>query len=128
MAAFTRGESKHVIAHEMGHNLFGLGDEYNNDTRTFTGTRGEVNLTETPASWANLKWGDLVAASTPLPTDPGALPGGWNDETSVGAFAGGGGNFSTGIFHPVIRCRMNQNIPPWCPVCAREIDRIFGAL
>lgn len=127
VAAFTRGESAQVIAHEMGHNLFGLGDEYHNDDRAFSGTAGQVNLSET-ADRCTLKWRDLVAASTPLPTDQGALPGGWDDETSVGAFAGGGGSFATGIFHPVVRCRMNQNNPPWCPVCAREIDRIFGAL
>src|SRR5690606_37502891 len=28
MAAFTRETDKFVIAHEMGHNLFALGDEY----------------------------------------------------------------------------------------------------
>jgi hypothetical protein len=127
-AAFTRGESADVIAHEMGHNLFGLGDEYHNANENFTGTTTRVNLTETPATWTALKWNDLVVDGTPLPTDPGALPGGWNDNTSVGAFEGGGARYATGIFRPVIRCRMNQNSPPWCPVCAREIERIFGAL
>ncbi len=128
MAAFTRGESKEVIAHEMGHNLFGLGDEYHNANNAWSGVRSEVNLTETPNPWSTLKWGDLVAAGTPLPTLESALPAGWDDETSVGAFEGGGGSFATGIFHPVRRCRMNQNNPPWCPVCARELSRIFGAL
>ncbi|HYN30177.1 MAG TPA: M64 family metallopeptidase [Dermatophilaceae bacterium] len=128
MAAFTRGESKHVIAHEMGHNLFGLGDEYHNDDRAFTGVAGDVNLTERPATWTALKWGDLVAAGTPLPTSESSPPSGWDDERSVGALEGGGGGFATGIFRPVLRCRMNQNSPPWCPVCARELDRIFGAL
>lgn len=126
-AAFTRGERTEVIAHELGHNLFALGDEYNNDTRNFVGVRGEANLTEQPATWTALKWGALVVAGTPLPTDPAALPGGWNNRTSVGAFEGGGANFSTGIFRPVLECRMNQNDPPWCPVCGQEIDRIMGA-
>jgi hypothetical protein len=127
IAAFTRGERAQVIAHELGHNLFGLGDEYNEGTRAFTGVAGPPNLSEEPADWSLLKWGDLVAAGTPLPTSPGALPGGWNDNTSVGAFEGGGANFSTGIFRPVIRCRMNQNDPPWCPVCGRQIDLVMGA-
>lgn len=128
IAAFTRGESTEVIAHELGHNLFALGDEYHNADGAFAGTTSRVNLTERPAAWADLKWADLVAAGTPLPTSPGALPGGWDDNTSVGAFEGGGANFATDIFRPVLRCRMNQNDPPWCPVCGREIDRFFGAL
>ncbi|MFH8249425.1 M64 family metallopeptidase [Microbacterium sp. B2969] len=128
MAAFTKTSSRFVIAHEMGHNLFGLGDEYHNGTAAFTGTTGQPNLSEMPATWTALKWHDLVEAATPLPTDAGAPPAGWNNRTSVGAFEGGGGNFATGIFRPVLECRMNQNDPPWCPVCAREIDRVFGAL
>jgi hypothetical protein len=127
IAAFTRGERAEVIAHELGHNLFDLGDEYNNDTRTFTGTTTRPNLTEQPAAWAQLKWGDLVAAGAALPTDANALPGGWNNNTSVGAFEGGGASFSAGIFRPVLECRMNQNNPPWCPVCARQIDAVMGA-
>jgi hypothetical protein len=126
-AAFTRGESAQVIAHELGHNLFRLGDEYNNDDQNFTGTATQANLTEQPTSWNALKWSAFVAATTPLPTNPGALPGGWNNRTSVGAFEGGGANFSTGIFRPVLECRMNQNNPAWCPVCGAEIDRIMAA-
>ena len=123
-----RGESVDVIAHELGHNLFGLGDEYHRGTGNFTGTATAANLSERPATWPALKWNALVADGTPLPTDAGALPGGWDRNTSVGAFEGGGGRFSTGIFRPVLDCRMNQNRPPWCPVCAREIERILGRL
>ena len=125
-AAFSKGESEKVVAHELGHNLFDLGDEYNNDTRNNTAVRNEANLTEALTDWTTLKWGDLAGSTTPLPTDASALPSGWDNETSVGAFEGGGGNFSTGIFRPVLRCRMNQNSPPWCPVCRREIERILG--
>jgi hypothetical protein len=125
-AAFTKGESNKVIAHELGHNLFDLGDEYNNDNQNFTGAAMEANLTEEPSSWDNLKWGDLVTDGTPLPTSASSPPSGWNNNTSVGAFEGGGARFSTGIFRPVLECRMNQNNPPWCPVCGREITRITG--
>jgi hypothetical protein len=128
VAAFTRGEAPEVIAHELGHNLFALGDEYHNDTQHNTAVRIEANLTENPGNWPDLKWGDLVPAGTALPTDEAHLPSGWDPNTSVGAFEGGGGRFSTGIFRPVLRCRMNQNSPPWCPVCGREIDRVFGEL
>jgi hypothetical protein len=127
LAAFTSGESSQVIAHELGHNLFALGDEYHNANGDWTGPRGEANLSGVPATWSDLKWSALVTPGAPLPTDPGALPSGWNDNTSVGAFEGGGGNFATGIFRPVLSCRMNQNNPPWCPVCGQEIDRIMRA-
>jgi hypothetical protein len=128
IAAFTRGERSEVIAHEMGHALFGLGDEYHVGTGTFKGTAGQPNLSELPMPWALLKWGDLDAPGAPLPTLETALPAGWNARTSVGAFEGGGADFATGIFRPVTECRMNQNDPPWCPVCGRAIDRVFGGL
>jgi hypothetical protein len=126
IAVFTKRESSEVIAHELGHNLFDLGDEYFSDTQNYDGTSRRVNLTETPDSWNDLKWRDLVAAGTPLPTDANSPPGGWDRNTSVGAFEGGGAHYSTGIFRPVLECRMNQNRPRWCPVCGREIARILG--
>jgi hypothetical protein len=127
VARFTSREGATTIAHELGHNLFQLGDEYHEGNQTFTGTAFAPNLSEQPSSWSMLKWSSRVAAGTPLPTDPGNLPSGWNNNTSVGAFEGGGGNFANGIFRPVIECRMNQNNPPWCPVCGDRIAVVFGA-
>ena len=128
MSAFTVGVDPVVVAHEMGHNIFGLGDEYHNGSSAFTGVATDANLSEIATPRASLKWGTLVDPATPLPTLETALPSGWDRRTSVGAFEGGGGSFATGIFHPVLECRMNQNNPPWCPVCTREIERIFGSL
>jgi hypothetical protein len=121
VAAVTRSEPAQVIAHELGHNLFELDDEYVTGDRTFTGTSPRANTSEQPADWANLKWRDLVAEGTPLPTDANALPADWNRRTSVGAFEGAGGHFRRGLFRPVLDCRMNQTDPPWCPVCTRKI-------
>jgi hypothetical protein len=128
IAEFTKGSGKFVIAHEMGHQLFGLGDEYHDAYQAFAGVQTVPNLTELPASWDKLKWKDLVANTTPLPTREAMLPGGWDNQKDVGAFEGGGGNFATGIFHPVLECRMSQNNPPWCPVCARAIAIVFDAI
>ena len=125
VAAFTASEDSDTISHEMGHNLFQLGDEYHEGNGDAGGVaQGAANLSGTVDP---LKWSALVAAGTPLPTDPGALPGGWDNNTSVGAFEGGGGNFSTGIFHPVVSCKMNSNHPPWCPVCAQRVNQVMGA-
>jgi hypothetical protein len=118
---FTEGSGRVTVAHEMGHNLFRLDDEYVNDTKTFTGTSGRVNTSEGLANWATLRWSALVTGGAPLPGDAAHLPGGWNNRTSVGAFEGAGGSFSKNLFRPVIECRMNQNDPPWCPVCGRKI-------
>jgi hypothetical protein len=125
VAAFTRKESKHTVAHEMGHSLFELGDEYHGDDLTYPAGNvpPEPNLSEEPEDWDELKWKDLVAAGTPLPTRAADLPKDWDDETGVGAFEGGGENYSKGIFHPSLKCRMNESKDSWCRVCAEEIDR-----
>ena len=126
-AAFTSAVDANVVAHEMGHNFFRLGDEYHvGNKRWVGGPRGEPNLSDTAAA-NSLKWSGMVAVGAPLPTDPNAPPANWNAETSVGAFEGGGAGFATGIFRPVLRCRMNQNTPPWCPVCAQAVTDVMGA-
>ena len=118
---FTEGSGMTTVAHEMGHNLFALGDEYVSATETFTGVSRYPNTSEAPSEWNMLKWFDLVAPNTPLPTNAARPPAGWNRRTSVGAFEGAGGSYATGLFRPVLECRMNQNNPPWCPVCGRKI-------
>ena len=83
-ASFTRAERAQTVAHELGHNLFALGDEYHNANLAFTGLAPQADLSEMPPTWDVLKWRDLVADGTPLPTDPGAVPARWDDNTSVG--------------------------------------------
>jgi hypothetical protein len=121
VASFTLAGGWVVIAHECGHNLFELDDEYVNEDLTFTGTSAYANTTEGLANWTNLKWASLVQAGAALPTDAAHLAAGWSSRTSVGAFEGAGGHYSHGLFRPVLECRMNQNDPPWCPVCSRKI-------
>ncbi len=120
---FTEGSGMATVAHEMGHNLFALGDEYVSDSarETFTGVSRYPNTSEAPSDWTMLKWFDLVATNTPLPTNAARPPAGWNRRTSVGAFEGAAGSYTAGLFRPVLECRMNQNNPPWCPVCWRKI-------
>jgi hypothetical protein len=123
IALFTRAGGADLVAHELGHRLFDLDDEYLTAGKSdaFTGTSNRANTTELPAAWASIKWSAQLAPMAPLPTDSNNLPGGWNNQSSVGAFEGAGGRFKTGLFRPVIECRMNTNAPPWCPVCAAKI-------
>lgn len=122
-AHVTLGSGWAVIAHEFGHGLGGLADEYCVDGAYTAGEPGAVNLTiDTNA--ATTKWGRFIAPATPAPTgvgncadyNQGTKPAWWNDDRDVGLFEGGGTR-QTGIYRPVVNCRMRSNAPPFCPVC-----------
>ena len=72
-AAADTGFAEYVFVHEFGHHFAGLADEYyTSDVAYETGAAyhpepWEPNVTALHDP-ANLKWGDLVAADTPLPT------------------------------------------------------------
>jgi hypothetical protein len=120
-AYFTEAVGWSTVAHECGHNLFNLDDEYDEQDQTFTGVSLRANTTEALADWTTIKWSALLAPGAPLPTSETDPPAGWNRRTSVGAFEGAGGEYALGLFRPVLECRMNQNDPPWCSVCRRKI-------
>ncbi|UUZ54370.1 M64 family metallopeptidase [Massilia sp. H-1] len=64
--------SVEVALHEIGHTAFALADEYDYGTCSLASepTEGDVSL-----NWnRNVKWGNLIAASTPVPTAGGQLP------------------------------------------------------
>jgi len=103
--------------------LAGLDDEYCVDGNYTAGEPGSVDLTIN-TNRATLKWGKFVDPGTPVPTgsgtcagyNQGTKPAGWDDNQDVGLFEGGS-TMNTGIFRPVINCRMRSNSPPYCPVC-----------
>ena len=122
-----------VAIHELGHSTFGLADEYEYwagcgiDTTqdTYTGPEpAEPNVT-TDTDRATLKWGDLVLATTPLPTtshadctqcdpQPNPLLAG-----TVGAFEGAR-YYHCGLYRPEFNCMM-RNLSGFCAVCRRRI-------
>jgi hypothetical protein len=110
-----------TVGHECGHALGGLADEYHQRNNAYTGGEpGAANVTAN-TNRSTLKWGWAVAASTPVPTGADDYtppkPAGWDDNQGVGLFEGGSADFATGIYRPVINCRMRTNDPPFCPVC-----------
>jgi hypothetical protein len=120
-ATLPLGVTWSTIAHEFGHALGGLADEYHETSKAYTGGEpGEPNSTIS-TTLASLKWAWAIAAGTPIPTGGNDYtppkPAGWDDNQGVGLFEGGHGDFATGIYRPVINCRMNSNDPPFCPVC-----------
>ena len=117
-----------TVAHEFGHALGRLADEYHNRNNAYTGPEPDTaNLTKN-TNRATLKWNWAVAATTPIPTGGDDYtppkPAGWNDSQDVGLFEGGNGSFSTGIYRPVVNCRMSGNDPLFCPVCDRAMHSV----
>lgn len=126
--AITLGADWTVGAHEMGHMIGNLGDEYTG-ANTFTGTETglPVNLTVNTVR-STLKWNQFVNPNTAIPTDAATFTGSQSDD--AGLFAGGtfsGTRFNAGIFRPVINCRMNGNAPPFCPVCYDQMQSSVSA-
>ena len=123
----TMGGGWTVMAHEFGHGAGGLADEYCT-SRTYTGGEpGAVNVTVN-TNRATLKWGNFVDPVTPIITGTGSCagytggvrPASWSDNQDVGLFEGGS-TFGTGMYRPVINCRMRGNSPEFCPVCYTEM-------
>ena len=69
-AHVTLGSGWDVIAHEFGHGLGNLPDEYCVAGAYNGGEPGPVNLT-IDTNRATTKWGNFIAPSTPVPTGTG---------------------------------------------------------
>ncbi len=127
-----------TIAHEFGHGMGGLADEYCQTDTVYTGPEPSgVNITIN-TNKASLKWKNFIASTTPIPTgitptptgtekcavyNQGTRPDDWSDDQSVGLFEGGG-TVTRGIYRPVINCRMRGNLPPFCPICYAQMRSI----
>jgi hypothetical protein len=102
-----------VLAHELGHSLFNLADEYGGNSCDYTPT--SANLT---SSLSAIPWKDMLTTSE-LPTNPATA----SDDT-VGAFDGGG-YCDHGIYRPSKECMMRSLGHQFCPVCAAEVRSFF---
>ena len=125
-AVLPLGVTWDTIAHEFGHAMGGFCDEYCQVDQPYGGGEpGCPDLTlDTDRTTIKLPWRRFIDPATPVPTGTGKCadytagprPGDWDDNQSVGVFEGGG-TVTTGIYRPVINCRMRSNLPPYCPVC-----------
>src|SRR3954452_25317991 len=78
-----------------------------------------------------LKWKRFVNPATSIPTGTGSCPGynqgtrpaNWDDTQNVGLFEGGG-TYGTGVYRPVINCRVRGNSRKYCPVCYTHMKDI----
>ena len=99
-----------VVAHEMGHAVGGLTDEYFNAGNYAGGEPGAKNAT---INLNPLKWNEFVDPNTAIPT---VLTPGMDPNQDVGAFQGAV-YCSNGIYRPCSICTMRNNTPTYCPVC-----------
>jgi hypothetical protein len=129
----TTQEGWATIAHEFGHGFGNLEDEYSAASKgAYTGSEpARVNVTINTRR-SSLKWRQFVNSSTPVPTGQGKAadwtvgtkPAGWDDTNDAGLFEGGA-TFETGVYRPVINCRMNSNSPDFCPVCYTHLKKTY---
>jgi len=129
ISAFTAESGwEETALHEFGH-VLGLADEYacyvcdgTDDGRRYDavssffqyGVLDQPNVTD-HGTRAGLKWGNLVAAATPVPTPPGSVPAG-----TVGLFEGAK-YYALGLFRAEETCRMQVLGAPFCAVCRAAI-------
>jgi IgA Peptidase M64/FG-GAP-like repeat len=128
-----------IALHELGHTAFALADEYeywagcgiDTDRDNHPAVEpSEPNVT-TSTDRATIKWRDLIAAETAVPTtsnpdcttcDPQASP---VPAGTVGAFEGAH-YFHCRAFRPEFDCRMRTLNAEFCAVCRREIRRAIA--
>ena len=123
-----------IVMHELGHAIGGLGDEYEYgaSSNTYTGSEpSKPNLT-IQTNRANVKWYDLILATTPVPTwnQPNCAtisspPVTWNG--IVGTYEGGNRHYTCGIYRPEPNCLMRTLNTDFCAVCTRRIQQVLMA-
>ncbi|MGE0545880.1 MAG: M64 family metallopeptidase [Kofleriaceae bacterium] len=105
-----------TLAHELGHALFDLEDEYDYGTPG-QACRSGVNVT---TRLQYIPWQDLIDQTTPIPTTYSEATNG-----KVGAWVGGG-YCSSGAWRPASSCMMKVSGDPFCPVCRRVGELKFA--
>lgn len=108
-----------IIAHEVGHTIGGLADEYTNAFPGFVPVEKPNATAQT--NKALIKWNAWIAAATPVPTPPNL-----NYYDEVGLFEGAEYQ-SAGWYRPKLDCRMNHLGVAFCEVCSEQLVKaIYG--
>ncbi|MBK6514461.1 MAG: hypothetical protein IPG04_10175 [Polyangiaceae bacterium] len=106
-------ESAGILAHELGHTLFKLSDEYDGNRCDYYEDGPNVS-----SDLDHLPWASMLTTST-LPTPLSA------SSQTVGAFLGAN-HCTTGAYRPSKTCKMRDLGSPFCAVCKAQIDRYFS--
>jgi hypothetical protein len=102
-----------LVAHELGHRIAGLADEYVEYADTYTGIEpSAVNVTTlTEPDW--VPWSSLMTPGSTVPTAAGGA--------GVGLFEGAYYR-PTGAYRPATACTMASGVR-FCPVCTVAIQQ-----
>jgi len=106
-----------VAAHEWGHSIGGLRDEYTAIAEPYTGPAiTGVSNCSTVLNKNTVSWASLVSTDPRL-TIPTSYDSSWMDfNKTVGEYEGCN-TYATEVYRPALSCRMNGNSPGFCPVC-----------
>jgi hypothetical protein len=119
----TRGENWQTIAHEFGHMISGLYDEYTASAYASTKYSGTVNTRNCSTDLStNVVWNGLMTPgiSVPPATVYDAMT--MDIDDTVGMFEGCK-TYGKGIYRPVQNCRMrSENSGQFCPVCVQTMN------
>ena len=102
----------YVVAHEMGHNVGLLADEYTEYQETYRGSETaarNVTLLNDPRT---IPWRHLIPAGKEIPSVPGS--------SGVGLFEGAR-YYTGGVYRPTEYCMMVSG-NRYCPVCTVEVE------
>jgi hypothetical protein len=102
----------YVVAHEMGHNVGLLADEYMEYQETYKGMESAARNVTSLIDWRHIPWKYLISPGKEIPSIPGS--GG------VGLFEGAG-YYTGGRYRPTEHCMMVSG-NRYCPVCTAEIE------
>lgn len=111
-------QSIEIALHEIGHTAFALADEYEYGTCSTSAEPTEVNVSLNGTR--SVKWGNLISAGTPVPTQPGVYANG-----TVGAFQGGQ-YCASGKYRPTENSRMRTLGYPWHAVNEGAVRNVFA--
>jgi hypothetical protein len=122
----TMKESWQTFAHESGHMVGGLCDEYFDPGPYTDPEPGCVNATTNNSDRTTLKWKDFLDPATTFPNTPWVSPG-MDEAESVGHFEGAKYK-STGIWRPAYEGRMRWNNHAFGPVSYTHIKENLDSL
>ena len=119
--------AEYVLPHEFGHSFAGLADEYVDEDLSYA----DLHRTDYEPLEPNItnlvdfgrKWKSMLPAGTKVPTPenpdvPKAECG------PIGVYEGAG-YVAKGVYRPTMHCMM-RDYAPFCPVCTKHIEEIFG--
>jgi hypothetical protein len=116
-----------IVTHELGHKIGDLADEYtcyvcdgSDSNVSYTGPEPDKANCTIDTQLADIKWNDLIAPGTPLPTTVDTPPG------VVGLWEGCM-YAAQDIYRPQTSCHMRATGSGFCAVCNREMRAALGA-